>query len=155
MNSAVVGLCALSILFLAYRYYGSFLSSRIFKLHEEKLPPPAHELRDGVDYVPTKKEILIGHHYSSIAGAAPIVGPAVAAIWGWVPAILWIVVGVVFMGACHDFGALVLSMKHKGGSIAQVAQKVLGRRVRNLFLLVIFFLIFPICRLVKLTQLNS
>ena len=102
-------------------FYGEHLSKKVFNLFsldKKNLKTPAYELEDGVDYVPANKNILFGHHFSSIAGAAPIVGPAVAAIWGWVPAFLWIIFGVVFMGAAHDFGVLVLSMQNKEKSMS-------------------------------------
>ena len=103
---------------------------------------PSRELEDGVDYVPDRpKHVLWGHHYTSIAGAAPIVGPAIAVIWGWLPALLWVALGTVFMGAVHDFAALVISLRHRGRSIGDVAATVIGPRVRTLFLLIISFLI--------------
>ena len=144
MNGAAVAFAALVILGLSYRFYGRYLSHKIFELpksDDENIPTPAFEFQDNIDFVPTKKNILFGHHFSSIAGAAPIVGPAVAAIWGWVPAMIWIICGVVFMGACHDFGALVLSMRHKGESMANVAESLLGPRAKVLFLTIIFFLV--------------
>ncbi|MCF8059780.1 MAG: carbon starvation protein A [Bacteriovoracaceae bacterium] len=147
MNGAVLGFIGISLFLLAYRFYGQFIANKLFKLEEEDRhnnPTPAVAYSDGVDFVPTSKSILIGHHFSSIAGAAPIVGPAVAAIWGWLPALLWITIGVIFIGACHDFGALVLSMHHRGNSVAYVAGQILGNRVRNLFLIVIFFLIWMV-----------
>lgn len=157
MNGAILGLIALGLFAIAYRFYGQFLSKRIFSLEENdrhSIPTPAVAHQDGIDYVPTNKSILIGHHFSSIAGAAPIVGPAVAAIWGWLPALLWIVIGVIFMGACHDFGALVLSMHHKGNSVAYVAGKIMGSRIRNLFLVVIFFLIWMVIAVFALVIAN-
>jgi carbon starvation protein len=157
MNAALLALIGLSAFILAYRFYGSFISHRIFgltDLDDKNEPTPAYELNDDVDYVPTKPAVLIGHHCSSIAGAAPIVGPAVAAIWGWAPAFLWIILGVIFIGACHDFGALVVSMKHKGNSIASVAEDLLGKRVRNLFLVVIFFLIWMVIAVFALVIAN-
>ena len=87
-------------------------------------------MRDGIDYYPTKKHILFGHHFTSIAGAAPIIGPCVAAYWGWLPAILWILIGTIFIGAVHDLGALVLSVKEDGRSIADIASTVISKRVR-------------------------
>ena len=101
---------------------------------------PAVELEDGVDFVPTNRHVLLGHHFSSIAGAAPIIGPAIAVVWGWVPALIWIVFGTVFFGAVHDFSTLAISMRHGGKSIGALAAKVIGPRTRTLFLLVIFFL---------------
>lgn len=143
MNGATIAILALIILALAYRFYGHYLA-RIFELDssdENNIPTPAYEYEDKIDFSPTRKNVLFGHHFSSIAGAAPIVGPAVAAIWGWLPAMLWIIIGVVFMGACHDFGALVLSMRHRGESMANVAESLLGKRAKVLFLTIIFFLV--------------
>lgn len=157
INGAHLGLIALVLFGVAYRFYGQYLSKKIFSLEEldrHNTPTPAVAHKDGVDYVPTEKSILIGHHFSSIAGAAPIVGPAVAAIWGWLPALLWIVVGVIFMGACHDFGALILSMHHRGNSMAYVAGKIMGSRIRNLFLIVIFFLIWMVIAVFALVIAN-
>ena len=144
MTAAVPALIGLVAFFLAYRFYARYLSVKIFALDQETGDVPSLTEQDGIDFVPTKKPILIGHHFSSIAGAAPIVGPAVAAIWGWLPALTWITFGVIFMGACHDFGALVVSMKHKGQSMASLSKDLLGPRARTLFLLVIFFLVWMV-----------
>ncbi|MCP4504236.1 MAG: carbon starvation protein A [Deltaproteobacteria bacterium] len=133
----------LGALLLGYRFYSRFLSQQIFALRDDE-KMPSKNLEDGVDYVPTDKHVLFGHHFSSIAGAAPILGPAMAIVWGFVPALIWIVVGVVFMGAAHDFGALVLSVRHEGKSVGSLAQRFIGPRSRILFLLVIFFLIWMV-----------
>jgi carbon starvation protein len=154
MNAAVVGLIGILILCLAYRFYGTYISDKILRLGDEVGPAPSEEFQDDIDFVPTKKGILVGHHFSSIAGAAPIVGPAVAVIWGWLPAMIWILCGVVFMGACHDFGALYLSMKHKGNSMAVVADELLGKRSRILFLTVIFFLVWMVIAVFALVIAN-
>ncbi|MDP6730775.1 MAG: carbon starvation CstA family protein, partial [SAR324 cluster bacterium] len=98
-------------LYLAgYHLYAKHLAGRIFQLGPQAVTP-AHQLQDGVDYLPTNKYILFGHHYASIAGLSPMLGPAIAVIWGWVPAMLWVVLGTLFIGAVHDFGALVISMR--------------------------------------------
>ena len=97
-------------------------------------------LNDGVDFVPTKRHILFGHHFTSIAGAAPIIGPCIAAYWGWLPAIIWIVLGTIFMGAVHDFGALVVSLKEKGRSIADITATVINPRTRLIFLIFVMLL---------------
>jgi len=102
---------------------------------------PSKTFKDGLDYVPTKKHILFGHHFTSIAGAAPIIGPCVAAYWGWLPALVWILVGTVFMGAVHDFGALVASVKEKGKSIADIASTTISKRARLMFLIFVIFLV--------------
>ncbi len=122
---------------LMYRFYGKYISKWIFKLDKDRVAPSV-ELQDGVDYQPTKKEIIFGHHFASIAGTGPIVGPAIAVIWGWVPAILWIFFGSIFIGAVHDFGVLVISMRQKGKSIADIAGKHINKRIRLLFFIIIF-----------------
>jgi carbon starvation protein len=139
MNSAVICIFVLAGFAIAFRYYARWLAEKVFVLDDSR-QCPAYEHEDGVDFVPTNKHVLIGHHFSSIAGAAPIVGPAVAVIWGWVPAVLWIAFGVVFAGAVHDMGALVISMRHGGRSIGDVTASVIGPRSRVLFLFIIFFL---------------
>ncbi len=140
MNAALLAVLVFALFALGYRFYARFLARRVFALREDE-PVPSRELEDGVDYVPTRKSVLWGHHYTSIAGAAPIVGPALAVIWGWVPALLWVAIGTVFMGAVHDFSALVISLRHRGRSIGDIAGRVIGPRVRALFLVIICFLI--------------
>ncbi len=122
---------------IAYHTYGRFLAKKIFKLTADA-PVPSVQLNDGIDYVPTKKAIIFGHHYTSIAGTGPIVGPAIGIIWGWLPAILWVTIGCIFMGAVHDFGALVVSMRNQGKSISEVAAKYINPRVRFIFFAVVF-----------------
>ena len=138
MNSLVMVLLSFAAFFAAYHIYGRFLANKIFELDPNRVTP-AVELRDDIDYVPTNKEVLFGHHYTSIAGLGPIVGPAVAVIWGWVPAIIWVVVGSIVLGGIHDFGALVASVRHQGKSIGDIAAELVSPRVRTLFLLIIFF----------------
>ena len=102
---------------------------------------PACQFKDGVDYVPTKTSILFGHHFTTISGVGPIVGPAIAVIWGWLPALVWIVFGSIFIGGLHDFGSLVVSCRMKGKSIGEASKEIVGPKVRMLFLFVIFFLL--------------
>ncbi len=132
MNSIILVLFEFVVFFLGYRFYAHWLSNRIFNINED-ITLPAHELRDDVDFLPTKKYILFGHHFTFVAGAAPIIGPCVAAYWGWLPAILWVVFGTVFMGVVHDFGALVVSVKEKGHSIAEISGRILNGRVPHSF----------------------
>jgi len=141
MNSAVVAVIVLVLYFLGYKYYSKFLSKKIFNLSDDEITP-AHELKDGIDYVPTNKYVLFGHHFSSIAGAAPIIGPAIAVFWGWLPAILWVCLGTIFMGAVHDFSALVVSARRKGKSVVDLTGVLLNPRARTLFLIIVYFLIF-------------
>ena len=123
---------------LAYNTYGRYLSRRIFGLREDALVPSV-ELEDGVDYVPTRKSVVFGHHFTSIAGTGPIVGPALAVFWGWLPALLWVIFGCIFIGAVHDLGALVVSLRSRGMTIGEVAGRMINKRARLLFLLVLFF----------------
>ena len=139
MNAAILAIFSLSCFFISYLFYSRFLAKKIYKL-DSTIVTPAHEFKDGIDYVPTNKHVLFGHHFTSIAGAAPIVGPAVAVIWGWLPALLWVVFGTIFIGAVHDFGCLVLSAKNKGHSIGDLTGNIIGKRARALFLTIIFFL---------------
>ncbi len=122
---------------VAYHTYGKFIARKIFNLMPEN-PVPSHEMNDGIDYVPTKKGIIFGHHYTSIAGTGPIVGPAIGVIFGWLPAILWVVFGAIFMGAVHDFGALVVSLRNEGKSISEIAARYINKRVRFIFFAVVF-----------------
>ncbi len=122
---------------VAYHTYGRWLGSKIFNLSAEAVCPSC-KLNDGSDYVPTPKAIVFGHHFTSIAGTGPIVGPAIAVMWGWLPALLWVVFGSIFIGAVHDFGALVVSLRNNGQTVGDVAGRVLNRRVRLLFLFVLF-----------------
>ena len=141
MSSVFLVLFGLGIFFLGYRFYSHFIGNRIYEINDLDLITPAHEFEDGVDYLPTKRHILFGHHFTSIAGAAPIIGPCVAAYWGWLPAFVWVVLGTVFMGAVHDFGALVISIKEKGRSIADITASVISRRTRIMFLIFVMMLI--------------
>ena len=140
MNSAVLTAIALISFYLAYRFYSRFIADKIYNLNES-LTTPAHTYRDDRDFIPTNKHILLGHHFTSIAGAAPIIGPCIAAYWGWLPAILWVIIGTIFMGAVHDFGALVTSVKEKGRSIADIASSTISNRARTMFLIFVILLV--------------
>lgn len=137
MSALVTAICLLGYL-IGYRVYSRYLAERVFAL-DESAATPAHTERDEVDYVPTRRFILFGHHYASITGLSPMLGPAVAVIWGWAPAMLWVVVGAIFVGCVHDFGALVVSMRARGMSIGKVTEGIVGARAKTLFHLVIFF----------------
>jgi len=141
MSSIILVLFGLGIFFLGYKFYSHFIESRIYGISDPDLVTPAHEFEDGIDFLPTKRHILFGHHFTSIAGAAPIIGPCVAAYWGWLPALVWVVLGTVFMGAVHDFGALVVSIKEKGRSIADITASVISSRTRIMFLIFVMMLI--------------
>ncbi len=123
---------------LAYNTYGRWIGRRVFALDPEAVAP-SHALRDDVDFVPTKRSVIFGHHFTSIAGTGPIVGPAIAVFWGWLPALLWVVLGSIFVGAVHDLGALVISLRNRGQTIGEVAGRLISPRAKLLFLLVLFF----------------
>ena len=122
---------------IAYHTYGRFLAKKIFKLDKD-VKVPSVAFQDGIDFVPTRKGVIFGHHYTSIAGTGPIVGPAIGIIWGWLPAILWVFLGAIFMGAVHDFGTMVISLRNEGKSISEVAAKYINMRVRFIFFCVVF-----------------
>ncbi|MDP7011237.1 MAG: carbon starvation protein A [Verrucomicrobiota bacterium] len=137
MATLLIALLAGVGFIVAYHTYGRWLGSKIFRLSADAICP-SERLKDGVDYVPTKKSIVFGHHFTSIAGTGPIVGPAVAVIWGWLPALLWVVFGSIFIGAVHDFGAMIISLRNNGQTVGDIAGRVLNKRVRLLFLLILF-----------------
>jgi len=136
----IVALVVLGFFALGYRYYSPYLATKVLGL-DPAYVTPAHRFEDGVDFVPTNKHVLFGHHFTSVAGAAPIVGPAIAVFWGWGPALAWIVLGTIFASGIHDFGALVVSVRHKARNIGSLAGEVVNARARSLFLIIIFFLL--------------
>ncbi len=140
MSAAAATLVCFAAYLLGYRLYARHLARKVFEL-DPKAITPAHELEDGFDYVPSRKTVLFGHHYASIAGLSPMLGPAIAVIWGWLPAMIWVVFGTLLIGAVHDFSALVVSMRAKGKSIGKVAESIIGPRAKSLFHAIIFFLI--------------
>lgn len=137
MLTLIVAVSAFVGYIIAYNTYGRWLSKKIFNLDESAVVP-AHELRDDVDFVPTQRQVIFGHHFTSIAGTGPIVGPAIAVFWGWLPALLWVFFGSIFIGAVHDFGALVVSLRNRGQTVGEVAGRLISKRARVLFLLVLF-----------------
>ncbi|ASN05951.1 carbon starvation CstA family protein [Virgibacillus necropolis] len=140
MNAILVAIIGLIVFALGYRYYSKFVAEKIFRL-DPNYVTPAHKYEDGVDFVPTNKFVLWGHHFSSVAGAAPIVGPAIAVYWGWLPAFLWVILGTVFAAGVHDFGTLVLSVRNKGQSVGTLAHRLIGQRAKVLFLFIILILV--------------
>lgn len=137
MDTLLIAVGAFFGYLIAYHTYGRWLSRRVFGLREDA-NVPSHEMRDDVDFVPTKRGIIFGHHFTSIAGTGPIVGPAIAVFWGWLPALLWVFLGSIFIGAVHDFGALVVSLRNRGQTIGEVAGRLISARAKVLFLAVLF-----------------
>lgn len=137
MITLLIALGSFILYIVAYNTYGKFLGKKIFQL-DAKNEVPSITQRDGIDYVPTKRNIIFGHHFTSIAGTGPIVGPALAVIWGWLPALLWVIFGSILIGAVHDFGSLIVSIRNRGQTVGDVAGRVLAPRARLLFLSILF-----------------
>ncbi len=133
MNAAVILVLSIALLVCGYLFYGRWLAKK-WGVDESKTTP-SHEMEDGIDYCPAKTPVLMGHHFSSIAGAGPINGPIQAAVFGWVPVLLWIIVGGIFFGAVHDFGALFASIRHKGQSIGEVIADTMGAKSKKMFII--------------------
>lgn len=134
MNTLVLmGVCSI-ILICGYIFYGGWLA-RQWGVGEGNLETPAHTMEDGVDYVPAKAPVLMGHHFSSIAGAGPITGPIGAAMFGWLPVTLWVLIGGIFFGGVHDFGALFASIRHRGKSIGEIISLNMSKRAKQLFII--------------------
>ena len=140
MQSIAIVILGIIGMMFGWFVYSKFIASRIFKL-DDSFVTPAHTEQDGVDFVPTNKVVLWGHHFTSVAGAAPIVGPAIAVYWGWVPAVLWVVFGTILCAGVHDMGALWASSRHKGKSMGALSESVIGKRSRSLFMIVIFLVL--------------
>jgi carbon starvation protein len=151
LNAFILALLALVLFFVAYHTYGRFFSRRVLGL-DAGLATPAHNKKDGIDFVPTNKYVLFGHHFASIAGVGPILGPAIAVIYGWVPAIIWTIVGAIIVGGVHDLGALVVSVRHGGRSIGDLTEELIGHRARNLFLVLAFFLLAVVLAVFSITM---
>lgn len=137
MAALLIMILAFAGYIIMYQLYGKFIGNKIFAL-SAAAKAPSVELEDGMDYVPTKKEVIFGHHFTSIAGTGPIVGPAIAIIWGWLPALIWIFVGTIVIGAVHDFGALIISMRNQGKSISEYTAKYINNRTKIFFFLIVF-----------------
>ncbi len=137
MSTLIIAVLSFFGFIVAYHTYGRWLARKIFRINPEA-EVPSQELRDDVDYVPTKKEIIFGHHFTSIAGTGPIVGPAIAVFWGWLPALLWVVLGSIFIGAVHDFGALMVSLRNRGQTVGDIAGRMITPRAKLLFLTILF-----------------
>ena len=140
MSAIVLLVLGLAAMAAGYFVYSKFIAEKIYRLDPD-FKTPAHEFEDGVDFVPTNRFILWGHHFTSVAGAAPIVGPAIAVIWGWAPAFLWVVFGTIFFAGIHDFGAIWASVRNKAKSVGALTGDVVGKRARSIFMIVIFLVL--------------
>ncbi|MDO5057693.1 MAG: carbon starvation protein A [Lautropia sp.] len=140
MSAVLLLVVGLACMAAGYFFYSRFVAQNILKL-DPGFETPAHAMQDGIDYVPTNKYVLWGHHFTSVAGAAPIVGPAIAVIWGWLPAFIWVVCGTIFLAGVHDMAAVWASVRNRGLSIGGIAGRVVSPRTRSLFMVVIFLLL--------------
>jgi carbon starvation protein len=140
MPPVLVVIACFAVYAIGYVVYSRYLAIRLFELRPDHATP-AHTMEDGVDYVPTHRLVLFGHHYASITGLSPMLGPAIAVIWGWLPAMLWVVFGAILVGCVHDFGALVVSARARGMSIGVIAENLMGKRAKSLMHAIIFFAI--------------
>ncbi len=140
MNAAMLAAVGLSMIYIGYRFYSKFIAEKIYRLDPDFVTP-AHAQRDDIDYLPTNRIVLWGHHFTAVAGAAPIIGPGIAVIWGWLPAFLWVIVGTMFFAGVHDFGAVWASVRNKAKSVGALTGDVVSPRARLLFMIVVFFLL--------------
>lgn len=140
MNAVVLAITGLVAIFAGYRFYSKFIAEQIYQLDPD-FETPSHSMRDDIDYVPTNKFVLWGHHFTAVAGAAPIIGPGIAVIWGWLPAFIWVIVGTIFFAGVHDFGAIWASVRNKAQSVGYLTGEVVSHRARTLFMIVVFFLL--------------
>jgi carbon starvation protein len=126
MNSLWLVITALAAFIVAYRFYGAFLAAKVAVLNDSRATP-AHRLRDGVDYHPTKSLVLFGHHFAAIAGPGPLIGPVLAAQWGYLPGFSWIIIGACIAGGVHDFVVLTASVRNDGLTLPKLARQLNGR----------------------------
>jgi len=140
MNATVLAIVGLAAMALGFRFYSKFIADKVYRL-DPKFETPAHTMRDNVDFIPTNRFVLWGHHFTAVAGAAPIVGPGIAIIWGWAPAFVWVILGTIFFSGVHDFGAIWASVRNKAQSVGSFTGEVVSPRSRTLFMTVIFLVL--------------
>ncbi len=140
MNATILAVIGLGAIFVGYRFYSKFIAQKIYQL-DPNFETPAHAQRDDIDYLPTNRVVLWGHHFTAVAGAAPIIGPGIAVIWGWLPAFLWVIFGTMFFAGVHDFGAVWASVRNQAKSVGALTGDVVSHRARTLFMIVVFFLL--------------
>ncbi|MBN2571042.1 MAG: carbon starvation protein A [Ignavibacteriales bacterium] len=133
MNGIELLIIAIVFFGFGYIFYGKFLTKKLGI--DNKISTPSHTMTDGVDYVPAKSPVLLGHHFASIAGAGPIIGPVIAAGFGWLPVYLWVLFGAVFIGGVHDYSSIIVSIRHHGKSIGYIIESYIGLSGKKLFLL--------------------
>ena len=140
MPATILAAIGLAMMFIGYRFYSKFIAEKIYQLDPD-FETPAHSMRDDIDYIPTNRVVLWGHHFTAVDGAAPIIGPGIAVIWGWLPAFLWVTIGTMFFAGIHDFGAVWASVRNRAKSVGALTGDIVSPRARNLFMVVVFFLL--------------
>ncbi|HAV61719.1 MAG TPA: carbon starvation protein A [Verrucomicrobiales bacterium] len=153
MQTLLIAILAGLGFIVAYHTYGRWLARRLFRL-DPGAETPSVQINDDHDYVPTAKSIVFGHHFTSIAGTGPIVGPALAIMWGWLPALLWVVFGSILIGAVHDLGTLVVSLRNRGMTVGEIAGRVINPRARLLFLFILLFALWVVLAIFGLVIAN-
>ena len=140
MSAIIPAVLGMALIAVGYFVYSKFIAEKIYQLDPD-FETPAHSMRDDIDFIPTNRVVLWGHHFTAVAGAAPIIGPAIAVIWGWLPAFIWVIGGTIFFAGVHDFGAIWASVRNQGRSVGSLTGDVVSLRARTLFMIVIFFLL--------------
>ena len=140
MSAIIPAVLGMALIAVGYFVYSKFIAEKIYQLDPD-FETPAHSMRDDIDFIPTNRVVLWGHHFTAVAGAAPIIGPAIAVIWGWLPAFIWVIGGTIFFAGVHDFGAIWASVRNQGRSVGSLTGDVISLRARTLFMIVIFFLL--------------
>ena len=140
MSAIIPAVLGIGLVAIGYFFYSKFIAEKIYQL-DPNFETPAHSMRDDIDFIPTNRVVLWGHHFTAVAGAAPIIGPAIAVIWGWLPAFIWVIGGTIFFAGIHDFGAIWASVRNQGRSVGSLTGDVVSLRARTLFMIVIFFLL--------------
>jgi carbon starvation protein len=140
LNALTIIITAICVFALAYRYYGLFIANKVLGL-DPKRTTPAHDLEDDCDYQPTNRFILFGHHFAAIAAAGPLLGPVLAAQFGYLPGTLWIIIDVVLAGAVHDMVVLFASVRHKGKSLSYIAEDLIGERAGLIASIAVLFIL--------------
>src|SRR5512139_2463949 len=138
MNSVIVIIIGFIVFFIGYRFYAKYVDTKIIK-SDPKKATPARMFMDGVEFMPTSKNILFGYQFKSIAGAAPVVGPIIAIQWGWLPAMLWLLLGALFIGWVHDYSSAMVAMRNEGASFGGLSYKLISPRARVILLSFIYF----------------
>ena len=154
MNAVYVLILGLIVVFLGYRVYAKYIDEKVIQADPKRVTP-AKMYMDGVEFMPTSKNILYGYQFKSIAGAGPIIGPIIAIQWGWLPALLWILLGTFFIGWVHDYASAMVAMRNDGASFGGLSHRLISPRARIILLAFIYFYLLLMCRRVRELSLSA